>query len=206
MIESRGLFKQRSQREQCSYHLSAGKITWPCWAGLSFWQLHREFIQTLAFLRKTLAQGVWREHWHVCFFWFSVTRACQHIQSARQVFTTNTERLNGKESHTHTHTHWTHDPFVVKSLFLVHSTAFYHQISKLKSMCVIDQLNVKLHQRIMYWKMFFRHTCMHVRNMLGSNMSQLTEGFFVLQGCANREMSPRSERQMETVLQVHTAA
>lgn len=78
-IESRGLFKQRSQREQCCYHLSAGKITWPGRAGRSFWQLHREFIQALSCLGQTLGQDVWREHWHVCLFSCSEMRACQHI-------------------------------------------------------------------------------------------------------------------------------
>lgn len=81
-IESRGLFKQRSQREQCCYHLSAGKITWLCWAELSFWQLYRELIQTMSCLGKTLTQGVWREHWFSCLiFIFTKGRVSAHSDS-----------------------------------------------------------------------------------------------------------------------------
>jgi len=56
--------KRRSQGEQCRYRLSAGKITWPSPrpdspSGNSTGSSLR--------LGETLAQGVRREHWHVCF-------------------------------------------------------------------------------------------------------------------------------------------
>lgn len=93
-IESRGLFKQRSQTEQCSYHLSAGKITWPCRAELSFWRLHREFIQTLFCLGKTLAQGVCGETL-ACLFHSDLQQreSVSTFKAPGQVLHTNEEKL-----------------------------------------------------------------------------------------------------------------
>lgn len=111
-IESRGLFKQRSQREQCSYHLLAGKITWPHWAWLSFWQLHKDFIQALSFLNRPSCEVSGGNTGTSVWFWYPATRVSAHLKCWPGGSSKSGEILTGRKANER----WTNVLVVEQSL------------------------------------------------------------------------------------------